>query len=170
VRLRQLSLLVFLMICVLGAVHAAYWYPRLPERMATHFDLGGTPDDWSTKGTFFAIYYSVMAVSVLLLLGPALLFRVLPTGMMNIPNKGLWFSPEHVQESRDFLFYYFFWFASATLLLLVDLAEQTFRVNLGKSAALPHLKLSLGCYLAFAVLWIAGLMATFMRKPKTSAN
>jgi hypothetical protein len=169
-RLRQLSLLVFLLICVLGAVHAAYWQPRLPEHMATHFDMSGKPDGWSTKWTFFLIYYGVAAVSALLLFGVALLFRFLPAGMMNLPNKDLWLSPEHERETRDFLFYYFFWFASATLLLLVDLAEQTFQFNLGKAAALPHLMLSLGCYFAFTALWTVGLVASFIKKPKTSDN
>jgi Protein of unknown function (DUF1648) len=169
-RLRQLSLLVFLMLCALGTAHAVYWYPRLPERMATHFDFNGKPDGWSTKGTFITIYYGVTAVSALLLFGVALLFRFLPARMMNLPNKEFWCSPEHQQETHDFLFYYFFWFASATLLLLIDLAEQTFRVNLGKTAALPHSMLSLGCYLAFTALWAAGLIATFIRKPKTSDN
>jgi hypothetical protein len=170
VRLRQLSLLVFLAIGVLGTAHAAYWYTRLPDRMSSHFDVDGKPDGWSTKGAFFVIYYGVAAVSALLLFGVALLFRFLPAGMMNLPNKEVWLSPEHQQETRDFLFYYFLWFASATLLLLVDLAEQTFRVNMGKTTAMSHPMLSLGCYLAFTALWAVGLVATFMGRPKTSDN
>jgi hypothetical protein len=168
VRLRQLSLLVFLTLCLLGAAYAVYWHQQLPERMSTHFDLNGRPDGWSSRGSFFAVYYGMMVVSALLLLGAAFLFRFLPARMMNLPNKALWCSPEHQRETHDFLFYYFFWFASATLVLLIDLANQTFRVNLGKAAILPHLILSLECYVGFTALWAAGMFAKFIRKPKAS--
>jgi uncharacterized membrane protein len=169
VQLRQLSLVVFLTLCVMGTVQAAYCYPRLPERIASHFGFDGKPDGWSTKQSFLVFYGVEMGTSALLL-GVALLFRFVPSSMLNIPNKDFWLSPQRRQETLASLFYSFLWFASATLLLLIDLADQMFDVNMGKADALPHSMLSLGLYFAFVAIWAVSLIVRFARKPSTDGN
>jgi len=60
------------LIFVLTILMIILLYPQLPERIATHFDLRGIPNGWSTKGSFTA--FSIIASSLLLLLNCILFF------------------------------------------------------------------------------------------------
>jgi uncharacterized membrane protein len=64
------------------------WYPRLPERIPSHFDFAGHPDRWSGREGFFAL----AAVPFVLTLVFYVLARFLPRMArnprhLNIPHK-----------------------------------------------------------------------------------
>jgi uncharacterized membrane protein len=162
--MRILSLSVFLGLCVLCVAHALYYYPQLPDTVASHFGMGGQPDDWSSKATILAVYLVLVAVLALMFLGFSFGLAHLPVSLLNVPHKEYWLSPERRQETYAFLSSYFLWFASATLLLVFDMMQQTFQVNLGKADALPHPLLSLGLYIGFALLWCVGLFMRFLKR------
>jgi hypothetical protein len=61
--------------------------------------------------------------------------------------------------------YYPFWFASATMLLIIDVLRQAFLANIGPDKALGHPKLSLALYVGFTIAWVVGLFLKF-RKPE----
>jgi hypothetical protein len=86
--------------------------------------------------------------------------------LINLPNKDYWLSSEHKQETFDFLFCYFLGFASATLLLLLDMIHQAFQVHLGRANTLSHPMLGLGLYVGFTVIWSIGLLMKFAKKGK----
>jgi hypothetical protein len=135
----------------------AYYYPLLPDRVTSHFGASGQPDAWSSKESFVKIYLIVVAFIAVL--------RKTPTSMINLPNKDYWLSPECAEETIDVLWRQFLWFGSATLLLLLDIFHQSFRVHLGKAQALEHPVASIVGYVLFTTLWSIGLIAKFMRKP-----
>ena len=163
--MRKISLIVFIILLVLCIAHAAYYYPLLPDRVASHFGASGRPDAWSDKGSFVNIYLSVVAFIAVLFLGIGLLLRKIPTFLINLLNKDYWLSPERRQETIDVLSRQFLWFGSATLLLLLDIFHQSFRVHLGKAQALDHPWISIVAYVVFTTLWSIGLIVKFARKP-----
>jgi uncharacterized membrane protein len=64
------------------------WYPKLPGRFPSHFNLAGNPDRWSGKGAFLAI----VAVPFILTLVFYVLIRFMPRlagnpQRLNIPHK-----------------------------------------------------------------------------------
>ena len=69
--------LLFLMLMAVAA-HMAYYYPQLPDSVASHFGAGGRPDDWSSKGTYAAVIIAISAALALSFLGIGLLLRRLP--------------------------------------------------------------------------------------------
>lgn len=162
--MRRLSACVFLILCVLCVAHVAYYYPRLPERVASHFGASGQPDAWSTKEFFVTFYLVVTGISTLLFLGISVGMSKIPVAWINLPNKNFWLSEERKQKTLDFMFHYFLWFASATLLLLIDIGHQSFLVHLRKADALPHPMLSLGLYIGFTMAWSVGLIVKFGKK------
>jgi uncharacterized membrane protein len=164
--IRRISLIVFLVLCVLCVAQAAYYYPLLPEKVASHFGLSGQPDAWSTKTSFITIYLIVTGFLMLVFLGISFGMSKINVSLINLPNKDYWLSPERKQQTFDFMFIYFLWLASATLLLLLDMFHQTFQVHLGKANTLSHPTLSLGLYIAFTVLWSIGLIIKFGQKGK----
>jgi hypothetical protein len=96
--------------------------------------------------------------------GIGLILRKIPTSMINLPNKDYWLSPERKQETIAVLSRQFLWFGSATLLLLLDIFHQSFRVHLGQAQTLEHPMASIVGYVLFTTLWSIGLIAKFMRK------
>jgi len=163
--MRKITHLVFIALVVLCLAHAAYYYPLLPERVASHFGATGQPDGWTGKASFLEAYLTIAAVNaVLFSLAGYLLSRV-PDKLISLPNRDYWLSPERRQRTFDFLSRWFLWFGSATLLMLMDGFHQTFRVNIGKAAALEHPLTSLVVYLLFTAVWTIGMIAKFMKKP-----
>ena len=163
--MRNISLLVFIVLLLLCLGQAAYYYPLLPDRVASHFGASGQPDAWSSKESFVKIYFIVVVFIVLLFPGIGLMLRKIPTSLMNLPNKDYWLSPERSQDTIDVLSRQFLWFGSATLMLLLDIFHQSFRVHLGKAQTLEHPVASIVVYVGFSVLWSIALIVKFMRKP-----
>lgn len=162
--LKKLSVTVLLSLSALCTAHALYYYPQLPDIVATHFGATGRPDAWAPKEAFLNVYLFTLAFCTVIFLGISFTASRLPVSMINLPNKSYWLAPERKQETLDFLFHYFLWFASATILLLCDVMHQAFQVHLGRSEVLPHPVVSLACYLGFTALWIAGLLMRFGKK------
>lgn len=50
---RMLTLLPWLSLPIVAAAHLLLW-DRIPERLAVHFDLSGTPTGWMTRGQSLA--------------------------------------------------------------------------------------------------------------------
>lgn len=163
--MRNISLIVFILLLLLCIGHAMYYYPLLPDRVASHFGASGRPDAWSSKESFVKIYLIVVAVIALLFPGIGLILRKTPASMMNLTNKDYWLSPERKDETIAILYRQFLWFGSATLLLLLDIFHQSFRVHLGKAQALDHPIASIVVYVVFTTFWSIGLIMKFKLKP-----
>jgi len=73
-------------------------------------------------------------------------------------------SGERREKTLDILTSGFFLFASATMVLLLDIFYQAFQVGLGKSKTLSHPLASLGIYIGFTLLLTIVLLITFLRK------
>jgi uncharacterized membrane protein len=162
--MQKFSRAVFLSALALCLLQAAYYYPLLPDRVASHFGSSGRPDAWSGKSSFVGLYLVVIGIVAFLLPMIGARLSKVPDSRINLPNKDYWLSPERRQETFDVLSRYFLWLATATLLLMLDVFHQAFRVHLGKSESLGHPVLSIAIYAAFAILWSIRLIAKFSRK------
>jgi len=68
-------------------------------------------------------------------------------------------------ETIDSLNSQFLWFGCATLLLLLDIFHQSFKVHLGQAKALEHPVVSMVVYVVFTTAWSIALIVKFMRRP-----
>lgn len=163
---RWIVLVVFVVLLVAATLQMAYYYPRLPERMASHFDLQGRADGWSPKGTFFGIMAGILYGMSGLLLLVGLLTRWLPASMVNLPHKDIWLAPPEAQRTRDFLANGMLWFANATIVLMMGMNHATFRGNLAaRPGGDPAFFIWAGLYLAFTLAWCLRLWWRFRRPP-----
>jgi uncharacterized membrane protein len=87
---------------VVAVSQVVYYYPQLPEVMASHFDGRGSPNDWSSREFFFGIYLAM----VVLVIG---IFRVLPNWSLThsrfglkIPHRDYWLAPARREQSHTF--------------------------------------------------------------------
>ena len=162
--IQKISLTIFLVLCMLCLAQGVYYYPLLPEEVASHFGLSGQPDAWSTKTSFIVHYFILVGFMIIIFLGIRFGMSKIPDSLINMPNKDYWLSPERRQKTFDFMSHYFLWIASATILFLLDMFNQIFQVHLGRANGMSHLVLSLGLLLGFAVLWTIGLVRRFGQK------
>lgn len=116
------------------------WYPRLPERIPTHFDFAGKPDDWSGREGFIAL----AAVPFVMTAVFYILSRALPRiarnlRLLNIPHKEEFFKlPEEKQQVYWGLLREFFaGIVAAMNLLFYAILRGTVRVAAGEVGLLP---------------------------------
>jgi uncharacterized membrane protein len=163
---RSTAKFVCIAVLLLIAFQFAYYYPRLPVQVASHFDARGVPNDWSSKAGFFAIMGSVIALIALIFLGFGVWLPRMPVSIVNLPNKRYWFAPERRNETMSVLTGYMFWFGAATLAFMAGILQQTFEANLNPGQRLDRPWLYLGPYLAVTAVWTILLLWRFGRIPK----
>jgi len=116
------------------------WYPKLPERFPSHFNLAGNPDRWSGRDAFLAI----VAIPFILTLVFYILIRFMPRlasnpQRLNIPHKEEFLKlPAEKQMVYWALLQEFFAGLIAVINLLFYLIIRgTVRVAAGQASLLP---------------------------------
>jgi uncharacterized membrane protein len=152
----------FWLVLVGAAAHLVYYYPQLPERVATHFGAGGRADAWSDRQGFLLTYGLAVGGLAVLFLGLALLLPRFPSGWTNIPNRDYWFAPERKAAtvrcvSRELLM-----MGAATLLFLVAMFHLGMQASMAGHDRMGggHWVALLG-FLLYASAWAVRLMLRF---------
>jgi uncharacterized membrane protein len=157
------AILAFLVVCFIG--QSLYYYPNLPEKMASHFNAFGEPDGWMSKSGFMifeaVILFLIIAEFTLL---PTLMEKM-PASLINIPNKDYWLAEERRGQTFTIFRHYFEWFGIALLGLFIGINEFIFRANLGKQNLSNWTWIILLAFLLFVGIWVVKLMREF-RIPK----
>jgi uncharacterized membrane protein len=152
------SMWIALVVCILlltaAVLHMAWYFPDLPERMASHFDIRGVADGFASK--LDVVRVSMMmtfgVTGLLVLVG--ILIQCCPAALMNFPNKDYWLSPGESRRTRNWSTGHIFWMADATVVFFIGMNQAMFQANLGGP---PRLGCGffawLGLYCAFMVAW-----------------
>jgi uncharacterized membrane protein len=156
-------------LAALGVVrwlHMRHYVGRLPDRVATHFNASGAPDGWMTPSGLQSFDLVLTAFVLAVVVGSALLIRVLPAWMINVPNRDHWFAPERRRQSHHRLLVHMLWLACAVVGLLIGVHHLVVLANL--QAGPPRLSgiglISLVAgFLAVLVLWTVRLYRLFPR-------
>lgn len=148
------------------AIQALWYAPRLPERVASHFDAAGNPNGWSSREEFLATVAGVFAATSLGLLGLIAVLPWIPRPLINLPQREHWLAPERRAATIADLRRRLVWFAFATQVFLVAAIQLTLEANLAPDPKLPSgpLYAALGGYLAFTLGWLVVFFRRFARK------
>jgi uncharacterized membrane protein len=151
---------------LLGMLDLAWHYPRLPERLATHFGPYGEANGWSNKGTFVRLHAVLLVGVPMLMLGLAWWVRILPGSLINVPNRDYWLAPERAEETRSQVSDFVLGFGCCTVGFLLVLMHWILQANLKPEPRLDEwLWIVLGAYGAVTTVLIIRLMAKFRRRP-----
>lgn len=147
------------------AAHFIFYYPNLPEVMATHFNAAGEPDGWMSKqnSLIFEVVLLFIIISEFTFL--PLLIEKMPDTLINLPNKEFWLAAERRAETFDVMRAFFEWFAVALLTLLIVVNHFIFTANL-KRENLPAsaMWLIVGTFLIFTIAWMIKFLRHFKIK------
>ncbi len=141
----------------------AYFYPLLPDIVGSHFDAAGKVNGTSSKLGYFIGYFVSLAVTSSFALVLPLVFKHLPTSVINLPHREYWLSGDRREESLQFLNMHFSWFGVATMLLIVIIFHLTFSANLNpiKDISAPIFWTLLGIFALFMIWWTVILVRRF---------
>ena len=157
--------LVAIVMCMLA--QGIYYYPRLPERVASQFDAVGHPGGWVTRTGFFVFEGAVVAGMTVLVLFLEWLVPRMPASRVSLPNKDYWLAPER-RAATDLMIQRW----SATFLLLslgfvVYVMQLALLVNVTGDNAYMFVPMwaGLGAFLLLATALSVKLIRQF-RKPR----
>jgi len=89
----------YIAVLLLCAFETVRLWNIMPPQMAAHFNIQGDPDRFVSKAQFFWFQIQTMLIVILVSLPFQVLFLVLPTSMVNIPNRDYWLAPERRTET-----------------------------------------------------------------------
>jgi Protein of unknown function (DUF1648) len=147
------------------AVQGAWYYPRLPDFVASHFSASGAQTAWMPKSGFLFVYAAAILLVGLVMLAAAHAPGTVPDHRINLPHREYWLAPERRAETLGYFKRFFFWFGAATYALFFDIFGQAFRVALGQIATLQHPGVDLALYAAFVLLLVGSMFRRFGRVP-----
>jgi hypothetical protein len=160
----------FWVLIAAAALQAAYYFPQLPEVMASRFGADGEVLQTMSRNGFMLIHLGVIAVVAAMFGGIPL--EHLPDALIHIPHKAYWLSPERRQESVAYLQDQVFSVCNATLLLLGLIFHWVLQANLRDE---PHLDpaytwVPLMTYIGYVFLWAVRLVRHYELPPPTEAD
>lgn len=143
-------------LCLLIGVFLAqivYYYPNLPETVASHYNGFGAPDGWMKRENFVIFEIVILAVIIFEFTFLPLLLKKMPQSLLNLPNKDYWLAAERRGATFDAIKHYFEWFGIALLCLFIAVNQLVFRANIDHEN-LPSTKmwLILGAFLIFTIV------------------
>ena len=151
----------------LACVHIAYYYPHLPERVASHFGPTGKADRWMHKSEFATFYVVLVILTAALLGGLGELLRHIPDDLINLPNKDYWFAPARHDRTMQRITASMATFGVATMILLIAIMHLCILANVDGSFQLSQMFFPFfGVYIVYVLLWTFGLMRSYNNVPQ----
>lgn len=160
----QIRHLVFGALVLLFAAQAGYYYPILPEVIASHFDGAGEPNGWMSKPVFFLLEFVFLGFIVAEMWLLPRLVEKLPDRWLNLPNKDYWLVAERRASAFETFRVYFQWFSVGLLVLFVCVNQMVFTANLTRQPLDSMIWAVLAAYLIFVVAWMIKFILAF-KKP-----
>ena len=138
-----------------------YYYPNLPEIIASHFDGAGKPNGWMSKQSFFLLEVVILGFIILEFTFLPWMIGKMPNRLINMPNKDYWFAAERRTETINIIQHFFEWFSAALLALFVSVNQLVFRANLTGENLSSCSWLILGTFLLFVIIWLIKFLRQF---------
>jgi uncharacterized membrane protein len=159
------SLYVFLFLACL--LMMAYYYPQMPERMASPFAADGRANGWQSREGFFVLMFLVTSVSAAVCFLAPRQIAAQPNARINLPNRDDWLAPERREETMRFVSATMAWFGCGILLVLISGTFLALRANLATDHRFDSeaMLAVLACFLAGLLGLLVRLVRHFQRVP-----
>lgn len=139
---------------LIGSIlQAVFFWPHLPDEVASHFNAVGQADGWMSKTAFVAVTLLIQIGLAAMMLGFGWLIKVLPTSMINIPNREYWLADERREQTLGESESLMAWIAAGTAVFMMVIFYLTFDANVGEKKGLNS-SASWSC----AIVYMVGLL------------
>jgi serine/threonine-protein kinase len=157
--MRKYPIVLFAALLAAAAWRVSVLARHLPDIVAVHFDASGQPNGFTTQEDCRQFMLSLtLGAPAFIVLVTALIPRLIPPAMINIPNRAYWLAPERAAESLGFLSEQGIWFGCIFLAFLACVDELLVKANSAAPPVLPT-----GQFLGLMVLLFAAISIWALR-------
>jgi uncharacterized membrane protein len=157
---------IFFALLLAAALQIVYFYPLLPDTVASHFDSAGRPNGSMPKGGFMALYVGLLALMVVNFLIIPIFLERLPESLVNLPNKRYWLAPERRAQAWAKIQTYLLAFGNGAVALMLFVFQLALLANLSESRVLsPAIWILLAAFIAFVLGCLFRLFRAFRLPP-----
>jgi hypothetical protein len=137
--MRKFPLLLFVMLLAAAAALISNLAGQLPDLVAVHFDAAGRANGFMTRaGCRDFMLLSTLGVPLLIAVATALLPRLVPASLINIPHRDYWLAPERARDSLVFLSEQGLWFGCIFVVFLACVDAMLVKANAVSPPAFPN--------------------------------
>lgn len=154
---RKVALKILTLLFVVAIAQAAFYFGRLPDRVATHFDIQGNADGWSGRRAATLMMLGFQCGMPLFILAMGKLASRMPESMLNIPDKEYWMHPDRKAYALQVTADYLTWIAVLVALFIAVLNHLTFLANRDSAP------LRLGWFAAAMMLFLLTVLVLTIR-------
>lgn len=153
---------VLLCLPILAVAHIAWYYPLLPNPMASHFGPSGKADGWMSKEAFAIFYVAFMVFYSALFGSMGVLLRKTPHELINMPNRDYWLAPERREATMRVFSHQLAVFGIAIGAFFIAVMQTIFLTNRGGSSQLGSLFfVYLIGFLLYTGIWTVQLLKQY---------
>jgi len=114
-----------------GLLMMAYYFPQMPERMASHFAADGHVNGWQSREAFFLLMLLVSSTSAVVCFLAPRQIAAKAKARINLPHRDYWLAPERRAETMRFISATMAWFGCGILFVLICGTFLAMQANLG---------------------------------------
>ena len=141
-----------------GLLISAYYYPQMPQRMASHFASDGHVNGWQSREAFFLLMLLVSSSSALVSFVAPRQIAAKANHRINLPHRDFWLAPERRAETMRFISATMAWFGCGILFVLICGTFLAMQANLG-----PVHRFNSEAMILVLVGFLAGLLGLLVR-------
>ena len=155
----------FFALAGLAFIQIAYYYPKMPDVVASHFDGLGAANDWSSRNGFFGLYAALLLLLVVVFIYVPSWSEKRARFGMKIPNREYWLAPERIEQTRQFFRCQVMLIGVLHLSLMIIVMQLAIQANFNQIPQLhPGIGWALGLYFVILIAWLVHFYRHF-RKP-----
>jgi serine/threonine-protein kinase len=126
-------LLIYYFVVIISLVIPAFYFNRLPEEIASHFNASGRADGWMNKSSYFLTYYLVMLSLIILFTTINFFISRAPEKMINIPNKKYWLDPSRKEEAINSIKNFIYLMGALTITFISFVFREVYTANINRT-------------------------------------
>ena len=163
----RLPRILYVFLILVGLLMMAYYYPQMPQRMASHFAADGRANGWQSREAFFAWMLLVTSTSALVGFVAPRQIAAKSNFRINLPHRTYWLAPERRPETMRFISATMAWFGCGILFVLICGTFLAIQVNLGPNHRFNShaMIIVMGCFLAGLLTLVVCLVRHFQTVP-----
>lgn len=149
---KVVAYVVLILVALFAVAQQAYYWPNLPDQVASHFGANGEPDGFMAKRSFVILMLALNLGMPLFLVAIGGTLRFFPNSMINIPHKDYWLHPDRRDATLSDTHLVLIWIGVATGVFLLGLSHLTYLANLqGGPLSMPMFLGLMGVYMALVI-------------------
>jgi uncharacterized membrane protein len=166
----KLPWVVFALMLVFAGLYVVQTTPQLPPMVASHFDIGGYPNAFMTRGVYTRFILG-FAVGLPIAIVALLTFVYAGARDFKLPNRDYWLAPERIAGTRAFLIAHGVWFGSLLAAMVCYVHWLELAANRSVPPQLSNQRVSIGLLVFFLITagWIIMLLRAF-RLPRAGGS